>query len=276
MDIDEEDQEALVKCGTTKGPFTIRLVRKWSPLGYDRAVSLFQRGFYDHSHFFRTVHGFLVQFGISYTDEDDLLELADKTIRDDPQLDPPIPFEEGIVSYAGGGKDSRTSQLFIAYDAIDSFGQELWETPIGKVIQGMENVKKFYGDYGDMPPWGEGPEQWRIEEEGEEYMEENYPLMDKFKTCKVKVVYPGNRELLSVDAKDSLTDFAIPRAVGLGTEENGNYIRTVVSTKGASGASGILKLSSDSMTLIGMIGITFVIVMICFFRRKEKEAGKKN
>ena len=121
MDIDEDDQEAFVKCGTTKGPFTIRLVRKWSPLGYDRAVSLFQRGFYDQSHFFRTVPGFLVQFGISYTDEEDLLELADETIRDDPQLDPPIPFEEGTVSYAGGGKDSRTSQLFIAYDAIDSF-----------------------------------------------------------------------------------------------------------------------------------------------------------
>ena len=52
MDIVEEHQEALVKCGTTKGPFTIRLVRKRSPLGYDRAVFLFERGFYDHFHFF--------------------------------------------------------------------------------------------------------------------------------------------------------------------------------------------------------------------------------
>jgi len=104
-------------------------------------------------------------------------------------------------------------------------------------------------------------------------MEENYPLMDKFKTCKVKVVYPGNRELLSVDAKDSLTDFAIPRAVGLGTEENGNYLKTVVSTKGA---SGILTLKSDSITLIGMVGIAFLLVMICFFRKKEKEVGKNN
>ena len=73
-----------------------------------------------------------------------------------------------------------------------------------RAAQGMDNIRKFYGDYGDI---GEGPEQWRIEEEGEEYME-NYPLMDKFKTCKVKIVYPGNRELLSVEGKDSLTDFA--------------------------------------------------------------------
>jgi len=28
----------------------------------------------------------------------------------------------------------------------------LWETPLGKVVEGMENVKKFYS-YGDMPPW---------------------------------------------------------------------------------------------------------------------------
>jgi cyclophilin family peptidyl-prolyl cis-trans isomerase len=99
----------------------MRLVRKWSPLGYDRAVALFQRRFYDHSHFFRTVHGFLVQFGISYTDDEDLRHFASHPIQDDLQLDPPILFEEGTVSYAGSGPNSRDSQLFVAYDAIDSF-----------------------------------------------------------------------------------------------------------------------------------------------------------
>jgi cyclophilin family peptidyl-prolyl cis-trans isomerase len=99
----------------------MRLIRKWSPLGYDRAVALFQRHFYDHSHFFRTVHGFLVQFGISYTTDEDLQHFASIPIQDDPHLDPPIPFEEGTVSYAGSGPNSRDSQLFIAYDAIDSF-----------------------------------------------------------------------------------------------------------------------------------------------------------
>jgi cyclophilin family peptidyl-prolyl cis-trans isomerase len=115
-----EQQEALVQCGTTKGPFTIRLVRKWSPLGYDRAVALFQRRFYDYSHFFRTVHDFLVQFGISYTTDEDLRRFANTPIRDDPQLDPPIPFGEGTLSYAGSGPNSRTSQLFIAYDKVPS------------------------------------------------------------------------------------------------------------------------------------------------------------
>jgi len=113
-------QEAIVRCGTTKGTFSLRLIRKWSPLGYDRAVSLFQRGFYDHTHFFRTVHGFLVQFGISYTTDPALRKFGNTHIRDDPQLDPPILFDEGVVSFAGGGQDTRTSQLFIAYGKIPS------------------------------------------------------------------------------------------------------------------------------------------------------------
>ncbi len=121
-----ENQEALVQCGTTKGPFTLRLIRKWSPLGYDRAVDLFQRSFYDHSHFFRTVHGFLVQFGISYTTDVELRHFANTAIPDDPQLHPPITFEEGIVSFAGGGKDSRTSQLFIAYGAVPSLVRRIY------------------------------------------------------------------------------------------------------------------------------------------------------
>ena len=55
---------SLVECETTAGPFAIEFRKDWSPLGYQRAVELFDRGFYDHSHFFRVVPNFLVQFGI--------------------------------------------------------------------------------------------------------------------------------------------------------------------------------------------------------------------
>jgi hypothetical protein len=33
-----------------------------------------------------------------------------------------------------------------------NFGQNPWETPIGKIVEGMDHVKQFYGGYGDMPP----------------------------------------------------------------------------------------------------------------------------
>mmetsp|Transcript_14035 Transcript_14035/g.41105 ORF Transcript_14035/g.41105 Transcript_14035/m.41105 type:complete len:268 (-) Transcript_14035:247-1050(-) len=92
---------SIVQCGSSAGPFTMRLERDWSPNGYARAIHLFQRGFFDNSHFFRVLPGFLVQFGISYTNSQDLRDTAIAIIPDDPQLDPPIPFEEGTVSFAG-------------------------------------------------------------------------------------------------------------------------------------------------------------------------------
>ncbi len=42
--------------------------------------------------------------------------------------------------------------------------QSPWETPFGRVTSGMENVKTFYKEYGDEPPWGKGPKQASIEE----------------------------------------------------------------------------------------------------------------
>lgn len=60
-----QGEEAVVSCGTTKGPIVMRMHRDWSPNGYDRVVDLFERGFYDESHFFRAVPGFLCQFGIT-------------------------------------------------------------------------------------------------------------------------------------------------------------------------------------------------------------------
>ena len=36
-------EEALVSCGTTKGPIVMRMHRDWSPNGYDRVVELFER-----------------------------------------------------------------------------------------------------------------------------------------------------------------------------------------------------------------------------------------
>lgn len=61
-----EDGMAQFHCGTTAGDFEMIFYREWSPHGYDRVVQLLERGFYDHSHFFRVIHGFLAQFGIRY------------------------------------------------------------------------------------------------------------------------------------------------------------------------------------------------------------------
>ncbi|KAL7576617.1 hypothetical protein ACA910_005555 [Epithemia clementina (nom. ined.)] len=184
-----KDEQAVIECDTTKGSFQMRFYRAWSPNGYDRAVELYEKGFFDESHFFRAIPGFLVQFGITYSTDPSLRLLMDQNIEDDPPLDPPIEFEEGVVSYAGNGENSRSSQMFIAYGKNKHLGEYPWETPFGVVERGMENVKKFYS-YGDEPPDGDGPEQDKIYN-GPRYIEEHFPLLDKFKSCSVEIFRHG-------------------------------------------------------------------------------------
>eukprot|EP00986_Skeletonema_menzelii_P006622 scaffold2527_cov185-Skeletonema_menzelii.AAC.9 len=182
----KNDEEAIIQCGTSAGPIAMRFYRSWSPHGYDRATALFERGYFDHSHFFRVVEHFLVQFGIGYTQDKELKTFSQSTIPDDPKRPDLLPFKEGMMSFAGSGKNSRSSQMFIAYDGAGNLGQSPWETPFGHVTSGLENVKNFYKEYGDMPPWGKGPEQGPIHSRGASYIESEFPLLDKFETCSVQ------------------------------------------------------------------------------------------
>jgi hypothetical protein len=95
----------------------------------------------------------------------------------------------------GSGPNSRTSQLFISLRKDGgAFGTQLWETPVGKVVNGFDTVvQHFYSDYGDMPPWGKGPIQHKIHgPEGLSYISENFPLLDSFIECEVVRQPPGD------------------------------------------------------------------------------------
>jgi cyclophilin family peptidyl-prolyl cis-trans isomerase len=184
--VGSDQEEAIVQCDTSAGPITMHFYRSWSPHGYDRATKLFEKGYFDHSHFFRVVEHFLVQFGIGYTTDKELKAFSLSTIPDDPKRPELLPFKEGMMSFAGSGPNSRSSQMFIAYDRAGGLGQSPWETPFGKVTSGLENVKNFYKGYGDMPPWGKGPQQGPIHNRGASYIESDFPLLDKFETCSVQ------------------------------------------------------------------------------------------
>ena len=73
-----------------------------------------------------------------------------------------------------------TSELFIAFDEKkEKFGKKNhpWETPIGKVIDGMDVLKNLYSDYGDVTPIGNGPDQMKIHSIGRSYPEEEFPAV---------------------------------------------------------------------------------------------------
>jgi peptidyl-prolyl cis-trans isomerase A (cyclophilin A) len=69
--------------------------------------------------FFRAVENFMVQFGIS-GDPALNAKWGQQAIADDPQWLPrgPRRFRRGFVSFAGGGPNSRTTQLFAAYAGL--------------------------------------------------------------------------------------------------------------------------------------------------------------
>ena len=52
-------------------------------------------------------------------------------------------FPKGAISYAGYGKDSRTTQLFFTYGA-GVVGGSPWEVPLGVVTEGYSNLEQLY------------------------------------------------------------------------------------------------------------------------------------
>jgi len=268
------NSEAIVKCETSKGPITLKLIRKWSPIGYERALNLFSVGFYDNSHFFRNVPNFLVQFGITYNKN--LEKYGEQTILDDPQLDPPIRFEEGLISFAGSGPNSRTSHLFIAYGAIPSLGRELWETPIGKIVDGMDNIRNFNGQYGDK-----GPIQWKIQSEGVNYISKNFPLTETFGTCQITSIdkhgkidekKEPNDEKLSNSRQDDNQRRAFDRAV----QDSISTAKNLRNSKKGNRIDDSLKVFKEvQFEFLVTFFIISVLFSIYFFRRKYKRLQTK-
>jgi hypothetical protein len=49
----------------------------------------------------------------------------------------------------------------------------------------MEVVDQFYADYGEGAPNGTGPDQERIEKEGNAYLDSAFPKLDYIRTAKI-------------------------------------------------------------------------------------------
>jgi hypothetical protein len=113
--------------------------------------------------------------------------------------------------YSGSGPNSRGSQIFIAYGPNKGLGRELWETPVGRVISGMEHAERFYS-YGDMPPWGHGPLQNKIHN-GREYIDTEFPLLDSFETCTVERIVTGFVNSRAAEVQAAVADAAQEAAV---------------------------------------------------------------
>ena len=127
---EEEEDYPIVVCDTTQGMLRIEIYESWAPLGAKRFLELVKDNFFTDIAFFRCVSGFLTQFGI--TDNPSKKHWHRETILDDPNLHKGI--KENYLSFAGGGPNTRSTQLFIAFKDLPFLGKEPWEVPFGKVI----------------------------------------------------------------------------------------------------------------------------------------------
>jgi peptidyl-prolyl cis-trans isomerase A (cyclophilin A) len=168
------------KFDTSKGPFVIEVHRDWAPQGADRFYNLVKNGFFDNARFFRVIDGFMVQFGIN-GDPKIAAVWRDADIKDDPVKQS---NERGTITFATAGPNTRTTQVFINFaDNAPLDGQGF--SPFGKVVSGMEVVDSLYGGYGEGAPNGNGPDQGRVQSQGNAYLEQDFPKLDFIKTATI-------------------------------------------------------------------------------------------
>lgn len=160
---------------TTQGNFDIEAIREWSPNGVDRLYQLIKNEYYQDVAIYRVVPNFVAQFGIH---NDTLINNAwqSRGIEDEPVLQK---NDKMTIAFARGGVNTRSNQIFInlkdnyrldklAYSGVTGF------PVIAKVIEGEENVLKFYDGYGD----GLGRKQGIIAQKGNVFLREEYPKVD--------------------------------------------------------------------------------------------------
>jgi len=162
-----------VKFDTSKGPFVIQVNRDWAPNGADRFYNLVKNGFYDNVRFFRVVTGFMVQFGIS-GDPKLSAPWREARIPDDPVRQS---NKRGYITFATAGPNTRTTQVFINF-GNNTFLDSQGFAPFGQVISGMNVVDALNAEYGEGAPRGRGPDQGRLQQEGNAYLAKDFARMD--------------------------------------------------------------------------------------------------
>jgi peptidyl-prolyl cis-trans isomerase A (cyclophilin A) len=170
---------------TTKGDFVVQVTRSWAPNEADRFYNLVKHGYFNGVEFFRVVPGFVVQFGLTGS------PAVNKAWENANMKDDPVSQTnaEGTITFAQtGSPNSRSTQVFINLGSnagLDHSGQGF--APFGQITSGMDVVKNLYGGYADAPTG----HQDEITNQGNAYLEKNFPKLDSIKTAKITSPVPA-------------------------------------------------------------------------------------
>jgi peptidyl-prolyl cis-trans isomerase A (cyclophilin A) len=170
-----------VKFDTSKGVVEIAVTRAWAPNGADRFYNLVKTGYFDNARFFRVLPGFMAQFGIN---ADPRVSAAWRSARipDDPVTQS---NKRGYVTFATGGPNTRTTQIFINFADNSPLDRQGF-SPFGLVKTGMDVIDKLYSAYGEGAPNGPGPDQQLVQLQGNDYLNRAFPNLDYIKTATIE------------------------------------------------------------------------------------------
>ena len=161
-----------------EGTFTIEMRPDWAPIGVSRFQELVDSKFYDGARIFRVIDNFISQWGIA---EDPLIqaEWDLKPLQDDPVVASNL---AGTVTFATAGPNTRTTQVFINLrDNVKLNGQGF--APFGRIVEGLEVIDRFYSEYGEGAPKGNGPNQGKMKEHGGGYVDKKFPKLTYIKNA---------------------------------------------------------------------------------------------
>lgn len=165
---------------TSKGKFTIEVTRSLAPNGSDRFYNLVRSGYFTDVAFFRVIPGFMCQFGI-HGDPVVSAKWREANIPDDPVKGSNT---RGAITFATAGPNTRTTQLFINFGNNTGLDGQGFSS-FGKVSEGMDVVDKINSEYGEGAPNGSGPNQGRIQMEGNAYLKKDFPNLDYIKSATI-------------------------------------------------------------------------------------------
>jgi len=174
-----------VNFDTSAGPFVVEVHRDWAPNGADRFYNLVKNGYYDDARFFRVISGFMVQFGINGDPSLNPVWQAARIPRDPVKQSNTRGYMTFAMQGGPNGPDTRTTQVFINFGDNSQLDQSGF-APFGRVTTGMNVVDKIYAGYGEGAPSGNGPEQGRLQSEGNAYLTKSFPKLDYVKKATIE------------------------------------------------------------------------------------------
>mmetsp|Transcript_26637 Transcript_26637/g.61256 ORF Transcript_26637/g.61256 Transcript_26637/m.61256 type:complete len:175 (-) Transcript_26637:74-598(-) len=145
----------------------------WAPKGVERFLTLVKEGYYEDARWHRVIPGFIAQVGIC-GDPKVYSKWGYSPIDDDKVA---VSNSRGTVSFAMKGPNTRSCQIFVNLVNNQSLDGQGF-SPIAKVKEGMDVIDALV----EVPS---GPDQNKYKEEGNRYMDANFPNLSTIVSAKM-------------------------------------------------------------------------------------------